>query len=254
MTSRQPLQPASPARPSARASLARASLARASLAAVGAALLASAAATPAQALDDGSENIFKSLTNAIGFGLFSVEDDDKPRINYRERAPLVVPPNLSQLPAPAPRAAERNQAWPQDADVTRRQQAQERNRRPRDTADQPMSVEEQRRGRTLANNQTEPAPAGCGEGGLERLCDPTSFWGKLRDTRSSNADNPRDLVAGQEPARRALTDPPRGLRTPTQAVKYTFEARREVDASDPRAQLREEVRRRDAMQRGENVD
>jgi hypothetical protein len=44
------------------------------------------------------------------------------------------------------------------------------------------------------------------------------------------------------------------MRKPTTAVKYTFEARREVDPMDPRAQQREEARRREAAQRGENID
>ncbi len=243
MTSRQPLAPPSNAR----------RLRAAALAALGATLLASAPLTPAHALDDGDENIFKSVTNAIGFGLFSFDAEEKPRINYRERAPLVVPPNLSQLPAPAPKVGERNQAWPQDSDITRQRQAQERARRPRES-DRPMTAEEMRRDRTAAASQpAEPANNGCGDAGLDRLCDPGTFWSKLRTTRAATEDS-RDLVAGQEPARRALTDPPRGLRTPTQAVKYTFEARREIDGSDPRAQLREEIRRRDAAQRGESLD
>ena len=101
--------------------------------------------------------------------------------------------------------------------------------------------------------RTAPTPTNCGEAGLERLCDPASFWAKLREARSTR-DESRDLVAGQEPQRRALTDPPRGLRTPTQAVKYNFEPRREIDGADPRAQYREEIRRREASQRGENLD
>jgi hypothetical protein len=251
MTVRQPLA-SLPLASLPLASLPLASLRAAGLAVMSAAFLAGAA-SPARALDDGDENIFKSVTNAIGFGLFNFDSgEEKPRINYRERAPLVVPPNLSQLPAPAPRAGERNQAWPQDADVTRRQQAQERNRRPRDN-EQQMSVEEMRRIRTTGASPTAPTPANCGESGLERLCDPASFWARLREARSTRDDS-RDLVAGQEPPRRALTDPPRGLRTPSQAVQYTFEPRREIDGSDPRAQYREEIRRREAAQRGENID
>lgn len=43
-------------------------------------------------------------------------------IDYRARAPLVVPPN-STLPRPQQAASERNAAWPNDPDVQRRKDA-----------------------------------------------------------------------------------------------------------------------------------
>lgn len=209
----------------------------------------------ASALDDGDENIFNTLTNIIGLGLFSTDKPgDKPAIRYRERPPLVLPPNLSQLPPPAARVDERNQAWPQDFDKTRRQkQAEERSHRPRDELDKPLSVEELRKGRIAGSAPRNPGAEQCEDGGLDRLCNPGDFWGKLKSVRAS-ADTSKDLVPGQEPPRRKLTEPPAGMRTPTAAVKYTFEARREVDPMDPRAQQREEARRRDAAQRGVDAD
>jgi hypothetical protein len=231
-------------------------LRRSALAAACAALLLGfGPSQSAIALDDGDENIFNTLTNVIGFGPFSIDKpDDKPVIQYRERPPLVLPPNLSQLPPPSAQVGERNQAWPQDFDKTRSQkQAQERIRRSRDDADKPMSVEEMRKGRIAGGQQRNPGAENCDEGGLERLCNPGDFWGKLKSVRAT-ADTSKDLVAGQEPARRNLTEPPAGLRKPTTAVKYTFDARREVDPMDPRAQQREEARRRDAAQRGDNID
>jgi len=76
---------------------------RSALAAAGAVLLIGfGPSQSASALDDGDENIFNTLTNIIGLGLFSVDKPDaKPVIRYRERPPLVLPPNLSQLPPPA---------------------------------------------------------------------------------------------------------------------------------------------------------
>lgn len=229
---------------------------RSAFAAAGAALLLGfGPAQTASALDDGDENIFNTLTNVIGFGLFSPgKTNERPVIQYRERAPLVLPPNLSQLPPPAARVDQRNQAWPEDFDKTSRQrQAQERSRRPRDDSDKPMSVEELRKGRTAAAEQRNPGAERCDEGGLDRLCNPGDFWGKLKTVRATS-DTSKDLVAGQEPARRSLTEPPAGMRKPTTAVKYTFDARREVDPMDPRAQQREEARRRDAAQRGVDPD
>ena len=229
---------------------------RSALAAAGAVLLIGfGPSQSASALDDGDENIFNTLTNIIGLGLFSVDKPDaKPVIRYRERPPLVLPPNLSQLPPPAANVGERNQAWPQDFDKTSRQrQAEERSRRPREDSDKPLSVEELRKGRIAGGAPRNPGSEQCEESGLDRLCNPGDFWGKLKSVRAS-ADTSKDLVPGQEPTRRNLTDPPAGMRKPTTAVKYTFEARREVDPMDPRAQQREEARRRDAAQRGENID
>jgi hypothetical protein len=51
------------------------------------------------------------------------------------------------------------------------------------------------------------------------------------------------VVAGQEPPRARLTDPPKGFRSAKKSQKYTFEVREEVSLADPRAQLREEQRR-----------
>jgi hypothetical protein len=229
---------------------------RSALAAAGAVLLIGfGPSQSASALDDGDENIFNTLTSIIGLGLFSIDKpDDKPVIRYRERPPLVLPPNLSQLPPPAASVGERNQAWPQDFDKTSRQrQAEERSRRPRNGDLNPMSVEELRKGRIAGGEPRNPGAEQCEDSGLNRLCNPGDFWGKLKSVRAS-ADTSKDLVPGQEPARRNLTDPPAGMRKPTTAVKYTFEARREVDPMDPRAQQREEARRRDAAQRGVDPD
>ncbi|MDB5571362.1 MAG: hypothetical protein JWN93_2545 [Hyphomicrobiales bacterium] len=237
---------------------ARSAVRRSLAAAVGASLLAGLAATPALALDDGDENMFSSISGILGLtglGLGSSEDE-KPRINYRERAPLVLPPNLSALPAPAPPVEQRGQ-WVQDYDKTQAQKAQERARRPRngdDTNIGRMSNEELAKGRLARPTSRDPAAETCNnDDPTGRLCDPTKFWDTLKNTKSA-ADTSKDLVPGQEPARRNLTDPPKGLRAPTQAVKYTFDAKREVDMADPRAQMREDARRSAARNDGRDPD
>jgi hypothetical protein len=217
-------------------------------AAAAVALVASlGAAAPAYALDDGADNLFNSLTSLLTLGIGVGGDEVRPRIDYRERAPLVVPPNLSQLPPPAPSVATRDAAWPQDFDVTRQRQAQERARRPNNTDMTP----EQLRQRSATSPVADPGV--CVEDLAGRPCDPEQFWATLRNTRS-NADTSRSLVAGQEPPRRSLTDPPAGFRTPTKAVRYTFEVQERIDLGDARAQQIEEARRARAISEGRNPD
>ena len=224
------------------------------LAGCAAALLVGASA-PARALDDGDENVFVSLgqllgLSALGFGLAGSEEE-KPAIQYRERAPLVLPPNLSQLPPPAAAASGRNPAWPEDYDAMRVRQSQERAAKAANYNEGRMSAAELQRGRRVSSTPRVPGGEDCVDGSdaSGRVCDPTSFWSMLRNTRSAESTD-KDLVAGQEPGRRALTDPPTGMRTPTKNAKYTFEVERDVDVRDPRAQMREDQRREEARRMG----
>ena len=52
-------------------------------------------------------------------------------------------------------------------------------------------------------------------------------------------------MVGQEPPRKALTEPPTGYRKPTTIQKYTFDAKKEDNLSDARAQAIEDARRRE---------
>ena len=63
----------------------------------------------------------------------------------------------------------------------------------------------------------------------------------MKNTRKEG-DN-RDVIAGQEPPRRRLSDPPAGYRAAKSTQKYTFEAPKEDTLADPRAQYREELER-----------
>lgn len=205
------------------------------------------AATPAHALDDGADNLFNSITSLLTLGVGTGGEQARPQIDYRERAPLVVPPDLSRLPPPAAPVAKRNPAWPQDFDTTRQRQAEERARRPNDTNMTPEQLRERSARSVVAD------PAACVEDLAGRPCDPESFWATLRNTRS-NEDTSRNLVAGQEPPRRSLTDPPAGFRVPSKAVRYTFEVREQVDLGDARALQIEEARRARAIAEGRDPD
>lgn len=226
----------------------RTSTVRKALLAAGAALfLGFGASTPALALDDGDQNIFETVKGllgaGIGFGLGGGEE--QPRIDYRERAPLVLPPS-TQLPPPAAPVAQRNPAWPKDYDL---QRVGRNGGGPRPLAADndhrmgAMSAHEIRTiGRLQQNAPRDPRQESCRNGDLGELCNPTEFW-RVMKTTSSAPDTSRDLVAGQEPPRGRLTDPPKGFRTAKKSQKYTFEVREEVNLGDARAQLREEQRR-----------
>lgn len=78
------------------------------------------------------------------------------RIEYPERAPLVVPPAL-KLPQPKTSAAATNPAWPKDPDLERKRKAKEAAMAPAKTgkaADpgRPLTVEEIRAGRIAGAN------------------------------------------------------------------------------------------------------
>ncbi len=221
---------------------------RALLAAVGGALmLGLTVSTPAKALDDGEENVFTSVFQLLTAGIGIGGNTAKPTIEYRERAPLVLPPNTQQLPPPGTGVAARNANWPQDSDQQRNRRNQARERAPREAYEDiggrraPTSVP----GAPVA---TAGDPRECRDGPLERLCNTEQFW----STMSNRKQIELKVAVGQEPTRRALTDPPAGFRTQTTAQQYTFEVERKIDISDARGQQLEEERRSRAIARGED--
>jgi hypothetical protein len=204
-------------------------------------------AVPARALDDGQENIFDSLLDLAKMGLGFPTGEGEATIDYHERAPLVLPPKM-ELEKPLPPVEARNKAWPVDQTLARQRAAAAAAARPRNHDDEAddLSARDLKKGRIARSQQAQPEPArDCDETG-GRLCDPTKFWNTLKSTRKDD-DSTRGLVAGVEPPRATLTDPPRGYRVPTKSVAATFEPRddsySENLGSGP-AQVREEARRR----------
>lgn len=151
--------------------------------------------------------LFKNLMEGV-IGGKSGED-----IEYRQRPPLVVPPN-SALPRPQAPASTRNAAWPNDPDVAARRAEAEGARVPvfnPNWRNNPLlSQQELRRGRTTRdagrpeiaedhnnyNNQIAPIRVG-----------------RELATRHNQAAADQ-LVYGEEPARRTLAEPPVGYRRP----------------------------------------
>lgn len=206
----------------------------------------------AQSLDDGHASIFDAirgrLSSGIGLDLGS-RGDERERIDYRERAPLVIPPKL-ELREPIPPVSQRNAAWPADYDRARVQRARQGALAGASSGDGRggMTAHEIRTiGRLQANRPRNPVTEQCdgGVGSDGQVCDPNKFWSIMKNTRKEG-DN-RDVIAGQEPERRRLTDPPAGYRAAKSTQKYTFDVKEKVELGDPRAQYREELRRQNEV-------
>jgi hypothetical protein len=202
-----------------------------------------AATSPALALnDDGRENVFSSILNLV-----LPDDKEQPSIEYRERAPLVVPPNRQALPQPQPPAQQRAKAWPKDQEIARREAERAAAGKPRvDEVWNPVSRSELDRVRTGSPQQPRPAGENCNDP-LARVCNQEALWSSLKGR--SAVDERRDLVPGQEAPRQALTDPPAGYRKPTTVQKYTFEVRREDDITDARQQAIRDRQTREQRER-----
>jgi hypothetical protein len=145
-----------------------------------AAILAGAALLPgtASAQEGG---IFSLL------GLTPKQQDD---IEYRERAPLVVPPN-SALPQPVEYTAADQANWPRDPDVRRRLRDEYLRKNP------PKELTESQK-RLQFIQLTKKKPKKKNVGGVQpEFVDP--------------------VLASGEPRRRYLTDPPEGARAPAAA-------------------------------------
>lgn len=185
-------------------------------------------ATPAAAQEG---LLFKNLFE--GGTLFG---GGKEEIEYRERAPLVVPPSM-KLPAPQQRAAQRNAAWPNDPDVAARRSANANALLPaterekyKEQRNPVLSQDELRRGRDPNQRVTAPyKPAG--ENAYEQLIQPIIVGREL--AAQKNAKDDLTELSGAEPSRKYLSDPPSGLRRPVAGIARVREAEAPASNRDP---------------------
>lgn len=152
--------------------------------------------------------LFKNLVEGVIGGR---PGDD---IEYRQRPPLVVPPG-SALPRPQEPASARNAAWPNDPDVAARRAEAQGARAPAGSnpnwRNNPLlSQEELRRGRTTRNaGRPEVAED---HNNYNNQIAPIRIGRELAArTNQAAADQ---LVYGEEPPRRLLSEPPVGYRRP----------------------------------------
>jgi hypothetical protein len=167
------------------------------------------AATPAFAQEG---MLFQNLVK--GMGLFGSDKDD---IDYKQRAPLVVPPSTT-LPKPQEPGATRTAAWPDDPDVARRKADRDAARSPFGSTEAyrannrpEMSQAEIRRGR-VAGRSNGPEGIVPDHNNYNNQIAPIRI-GREMAARQAQTDT-NNLTYGSEPARNYLFEPPVGYRQP----------------------------------------
>jgi hypothetical protein len=204
--------------------------------ALAALLGASVAAGPAVAgSDDGYAPIWSGIGGLMGFTSKEKED----AIDYRERARLVLPPKMALAPPPAPNPA-RAAAWPVDQDLAK---ARKERAALHDLLKAQSDLQAMRSGDRLPPDKLRAdrvvaakgdKPDRCAAQSNTRGCD----WIPFRNVfENVGLVKPDELVAGEEPDRDWLTDPPKGYRRATNNAIATFDAKKTVNQSDPRAAL-----------------
>ena len=168
----------------------------------------SVAALPAQAQEG---VLMRNLLGSIG-----ILPSERDPIEYRERAPLVVPPG-SRLPQPQERAAQRSAAWPNDPDVAARRAARADTNLPaterekyKEQRNPTMGVNELRAGRDPNQRVTAPVPKGTQS--YEENIKPILIGREM--AAQKNAAEDLSILSEGEPQRRRLSEPPTGTRKP----------------------------------------
>ena len=182
---------------------------------IGLAILLGASA-PGAAFAQGYDPIKEAL-EVIG-----LTTKEKPVIDYRERAPLVVPPSTSKLRQPEQAAGSKNPNWPQDPDVlARRRKAEEG--RVSGSPDSDNAVTQGGVVRSEVSGQRNRL-AGVPNRTQSDVLDPNSNSVNLSDEQVQRilAANPQapQLVPGVEPDRQYLTEPPKGYRKSAANAPY----------------------------------
>lgn len=183
-----------------------------------------------RAADDDEE---ESIETKFIKGLLGINNRDA--INYRERAPLVVPPDLNRLPAPETNALVNSASWPKNPEEVERKKraAAQKNTRRR-------SVEDDNRALTPAELNVvgpkagagrAPTPTGPQDAETEgwRMMRPNELGtkGNLLGGLFKDTSKPEVATFDREPSRADLTQPPPGYRTPSPAHPYGISPRQE---------------------------
>jgi len=156
------------------------------------------------------------------FGWIGLVPKKRPTIEYRERAPLVVPPGLAKgkLVTPVNRDDIKNKVanWPVDPDVAAREKARRDALLPYNRTEE----YEWQKGRPISPDKlrTTKTRIRHGNDGSPNVTLPDG-------SRNANLVDPRTLRAGaktmenplEEPVRQALDEPPTGYRKPSGVLK-----------------------------------
>jgi hypothetical protein len=178
--------------------------------------------------DDDEESVeTKFIKNFLGI-------NNRDAIDYKERPPLVVPPNLNNLPRPEANSVVNTPAWPKNPEEIERKKraATQKNQRRRTVEDdyRPLTPAELDVGRQAGagrvQNPTGPQDA---EADGRRMMRPDELGTKGNFLQNIFKDNTKSEVAQfkGEPSRSDLTQPPPGYQTPSAAQPYGLTPRQE---------------------------
>lgn len=186
------------------------------------------AAGQARADDDDDDEPFETKIMKAILGI-----NDKDSIDYRERAPLVVPPTMNLVPPE--QAKINNPAWPKDADVQekkKRRAAAKQPRRDPELEGRPLTPAELNPSGAVARRGAgaDPNRSANPEFDGQRPLQPNElgYKGGLFDSMFRDTRKPETAVFSGEPARSALTDPPPGYMTPSPSQPYGLGAKKEA--------------------------
>ncbi|MGN6461399.1 MAG: hypothetical protein ACTHLY_09325 [Pseudolabrys sp.] len=180
----------------------------------------------AHAADDDDDEAFdnKIFRNVLeGLGLRAKDNN----IDYRERSPLVVPPNLTALPAPDTAGAAAPANWPVDQDVKRAKAEKAAKRSARfqqgDSVmedGRPLRPDEMARSGRATTRRDESQITTKEES--ERPSKPSAlgYMGNLFTDAFKSKNEQVVAVFRGEPPREALTEPPAGYQTPSPTQPY----------------------------------
>jgi hypothetical protein len=204
---------------------------------LGALLIIAGGLGAARAADDDDDDalpdvkLMRRFLHALG-----LSNGQENNINYRERSPLVVPPNRD-LPPPVAAYAptQGNSAWPADPDAkkadARKKAKLERAKlnwaNPYDNEEgRSLSPKELQAGKTDKPQTGTPVSNNAAIGLPQDQVPPSQLgftadmWKGLMGIRNSITKEPEITTFTREPARTSLTDPPPGYRTPSPAQPY----------------------------------
>jgi hypothetical protein len=209
--------------------------------ALGLVVLAACASGSARAAEDDNDNSIWNLDQRLWSGVmqtFGLNSNTESSIEYRERSPLVVPPQRT-LPPPETAAA-KNPAWPVDPDAKRRDEAAAKRKLARTKGVDNIEA----MGNNLTPSQLNPTGS-TGSTASSGRTEPTNrdgmlpsqlgyFGGLFSGVGFGFGMGPKEEIGTfkAEPPRVSLTAPPAGYQTPSPAQPYGTTKRVEYEKPD----------------------
>jgi hypothetical protein len=180
--------------------------------------------------------LFRSFMKELGF------KNSEEGIEYRERAPLVVPPTRDLPPPQAEGPAARNPAWPKDPDVARRKEASAAERAKLRSFEEESRV--LRPDELAPKGQGQVTPAGRAGTAVSsdeamRPLPPSQLKGSgtknwWQDFFSAiGPSKPESVPFPGEPPRTTMTAPPTGYQTPSPDYPYGMGVQKRGETPKP---------------------